>query len=110
MIKNTINILTAKQPKIKINYFVNFTPAMAMSVWGSVFGKEAKSEEVDDEAHHADVQDQLRIVNFFRLVKSLQALHRDRETECNQKHGIHQSSWKMKLKKFNSQKNHSSML
>jgi hypothetical protein len=50
---------------------------MTVAMRRPVFVKEAEAEEVDDETHHADVEDHLGVVDLFRFVKSFQTFHRD---------------------------------
>ncbi len=68
------------------------TPSMTVAMCRTMLVEETEAEEVDNETHHADVEDHLRVVDLFRLVKSLQTLHRDGETEGHQEYGIDQST------------------
>ena len=43
---------------------------MTVAVRRTMLVEETEAEEVDDETHHADVKDQLGVVNLLRLVKS----------------------------------------
>ena len=58
----------------------------------TVFSEETEAEQVYDEPHDPHIEDHLGVVDVFRLVKTFQTLHRDRETESHQKNGVHQSS------------------
>ena len=66
---------------------------MTVAVRWTVLVEETEAEEVDDETHHADVKDQLGVVNLLRLIKSFQTLHRDGETESYQEDGVDQSTY-----------------
>ncbi len=68
------------------------TPSMTVAMCRTMLVEETEAEEVDNETHHTDVEDHLGVVDLFRLVKPLQTLHRDGETEGNQEDGIDQST------------------
>merc|ERR1719284_1351437 len=66
--------------------------AVAMTMTTAMFVEETKADQVDHQAHRPHPQDQLGVVDRFRLVEPLQALDRDGEAECDQEDCVHQGT------------------
>ena len=65
---------------------------MAVTMAAAMLMEKAEANQVDHQPHRAHPEDQLRVVDWLRLVEPLQALNCDGETERDKEDSIHKGT------------------